>query len=65
MFAPRHLCKVAGANIICPILPHRNVLYPPLGMSDKEEGGEAVLSPLALPGLRSPYIPLLTIFIQG
>lgn len=34
-------------------------------MPDKEEGGEAVLRPLALPGLRSPYIPLLTIFIQG
>ena len=56
---------MAGANIICPILPYRYVLYLLIGMSDKEEGGEAVLSPLALPGLRSPYIPLLTIFIQG
>jgi len=56
---------MAGANIICPILPYRYVLYPPLGMSDKEEGGEAVLSLLALSSLRSPYISLLAIFIQG
>ena len=29
MFAPVTYVKVAGANIICPILPYRNVLYPP------------------------------------
>lgn len=50
---------MAGANIICPILPYRYVLYPPLGMSDKEEGGEAVLRPLALLSLRSPLSPCL------
>lgn len=63
MFAPVTYVKVAGANIICPILPYRYVLYPPLGMSDKEEGGEAVLRPLALPSLRSPLFPQLAIFI--
>ena len=31
----------------------------PLGMSDKEEGREAVLRPLALPSLRSPLFPCL------
>ena len=31
----------------------------PLGMSDKEEGGEAVLSPLALSNLRSTLSPSL------
>ena len=68
-----------GLSIFAPVTLYRwrgRILYvlssligissiPPLGMSDKEEGGEAVLSPLALPSLRSPYIPLLAILIQG
>ena len=59
MFAPVTYVKVAGANIICPILPYRYVLYLLIGMSDKEEDGEAVLRPLALPSLRSPLFPCL------
>ena len=43
----------------CPLSPHRNVLYLLIGMSDKEEDGEAVLRPLALPSLRSPLFPCL------
>lgn len=34
-------------------------LSPLIGMSDKEDGGEAVLRPLALPSLRSPLFPCL------
>ena len=57
MFAPVTLYRWRGRILY--------VLSSLIGMSDKEEGGEAVLRPLALPSLRSPYIPLLAILIQG
>jgi|GEM_PF-4739490 len=73
MFAPVTLHRWRGRILyvlssligMSSIPPSRNVLYLLIGMSDKEEDGEAVLGPLALPSLRSPYIPLLVIFIQG
>ena len=41
------------------IPPSRNVLYLLIGMSDKEEDGEAVLGAIGSTQSRSPYIPCL------
>ena len=65
MFAPVTLHRWRGRilYVLSSLIGMSSI--PPLGMSDKEDGAEAVLRPLALPCLRSPYIPLLAIFIQG
>ncbi len=63
MFAPATYVRWRGRTLYALSFLIGMSSISPLGMSDKEESEEAVLRPLALPSLRSPYIPLLAIFI--